>query len=80
MHIHAVLIEYLAIIPVPPLRSKTYPQIAKVVGAARQIHCLVHFHPSYIGNQSGPIFQVSFSPIVQLYADMVGKTVVKYYG
>ena len=55
MHVHAVFIEYLAIIPVPPLRSKTYPQIAMEVGAARQYHCLVHFRPSYIGNQSGPI-------------------------
>ena len=53
---YMLFIEYLAIIPVPPLRSKTYPQIAKEVGAARQYHCLVHFHPSYIGNQSGPIF------------------------
>ena len=45
-HVHTVFIEYLAIIPVPPLRSKTYPQIA--MGS----WCSV----IYIGNQSRPIF------------------------
>ena len=43
---YMLFIEYLAIIPVPPLRSKTYPQIA--MGS----WCSV----IYIGNQSRPIF------------------------